>query len=58
MEKQFYKAKDVMKILDCKQSKAYDLIKELNEELATQGFKTVKGRVPIKYFNEAFGLER
>lgn len=57
MEKKFYKAGDIMKIMDFKKSKAYEVIQRLNKELEEQGCATVKGRVRIDYFNKAFGIK-
>ena len=50
MTEYYYKAEDVMKILGVKQSKAYNIIKKLNDELKEKGFLTVAGRIPKKYF--------
>lgn len=46
----FVDVNDVMCILEIRKSKAYTVIKTLNEELKKQGFLTVKGKVPKKYF--------
>ena len=45
-----------MQILGVKQSKAYNIIKTLNDELKEKGFLTVAGRVPRKYFLERCGV--
>lgn len=45
-----------MKILDVKETKAYKIIKELNQELEKKGYITVAGRVPRKYFFERCGV--
>lgn len=47
-------AKEVMKILMVGESKAYEIIRQLNEELTAKGFLTVRGKVPYKYLNERF----
>lgn len=47
-----YYAKDVMEILGVGQTKAYQIIKELNQELKDKGKLTVGGRVSKKYFEE------
>lgn len=49
---QFYKISDVMEILDVKETKAYEIIRELNKELEKKGKITVAGRVSKKYFEE------
>lgn len=51
-EIEFYKVEDVMKMLDVKESKAYQVIKELNDELKVQGKIVIAGRVSAKYFKE------
>ena len=50
--KQFYTVKDVMKILQIKESKAYKIIRELNSELEQKGYIVVAGKVSKRYFNE------
>lgn len=56
MTKYYFCAEDVMQILGVKQSKAYNIIKKLNDELKEKGFLTVAGRVPRKYFLERCGV--
>ena len=51
-EIQFYTVQDVMILLGIKQTKAYEIIRELNKELKDQGKITVAGRVSKKYFDE------
>ena len=64
MEKTFYDAKDIVKILGCKESKAYEIIKQLNQDLEEKYKKegkkitTFRGKVLIWYFNEATGITR
>lgn len=53
----FYRNKDVQEILDIKEAKAGNIIRELNKELADKGYITVQGRVPKKYFRERLGLD-
>lgn len=48
----FYRVEDVMHILDVKETKAYEIIRQLNTELEQQGKLTVAGRVSAKYFQE------
>lgn len=45
----FVKAAEVMEMLRIGKSSAYKIIKELNEELKKQGYKTFAGRVPRAY---------
>lgn len=48
----FLTAEDVMKILQVKQSKAYQIIRQLNKELSGMGLITVPGRVDVNYFRK------
>ena len=50
--KQFYSVKDVMRILQVKQTKAYEIIRKLNEELKQKGYIVVPGKVSKRYFYE------
>lgn len=50
----FLHAKDVQEILGVSRNYAYVIIRELNEELAEQGYRVVAGRVPAKFFKEKF----
>lgn len=51
----YYSVKDVMVILGCKQTKAQDVIRQLNDEMVSQGYmRYPKGKVSRKYFNERF----
>lgn len=52
----FYTVEDVKEILSVKQSKAYSIIKNLNEELKKKGFLVQAGRINIKYFRERYNL--
>ena len=46
--KQFYTVKDVMRILQVKEAKAYKIIRKLNEELEQRGYIVVSGKVSKK----------
>lgn len=48
--------KDVMEITGYKDTKAYDIIKELNNELKEQGYHIWRAKVPEKYFKERYYL--
>lgn len=52
MTKQIVTAKDVMTALEVSESKAYGIIKQLNQELAAKGYITIPGKVPTAYFEE------
>lgn len=57
MKKYMLSATDVSMILDIKISKAYAVIRTLNDRLSQQGIMTVRGRVPKKYLYTAYGLD-
>lgn len=52
--KQFYNAQEVMEMLGVSSSKAYQLIRIMNEELQEKGFLTVRGKVPVAYLEKRF----
>lgn len=56
-DKPFLIPADVMKLMGCKRSAAYALIRKLNKELQEKGFITLQGRVSKKYFLERMCLE-
>ena len=49
-DKLFMDVKDVTKILEVSDGKAYEIIRMLNEELKQQGYMVVPGKVNTKYF--------
>lgn len=50
MKDAFVDAKEVCRILGVGTTKAYAIIREYNKELAEQGFLTIRGRCPRRYF--------
>lgn len=52
--KQFYNAQEVMEMLGVSSSKAYQLIRTMNEELQEKGYLTVRGKVPAAYLEKRF----
>lgn len=50
----YYTVDDIMGFLGIGQSKAYSIIRELNNELKSKGFITIAGKVPKKYFDEKY----
>lgn len=52
--KQFITAADLAGVLGVSQSKAYGLIRQMNEELKGKGFLVVRGKVPRAYMEERF----
>ena len=53
----FYGPTDIMGMLDVSKPKAYQVMKELNDELEKDGFLVRPGRVSAKHFNKRYGLE-
>lgn len=43
---------DICKILQVSHSKAYEVIRKLNEEMEHNGYITVAGKVNVRYFSE------
>lgn len=43
-------AEDIAKELNCSKSHAYKIVKELNRELAGQGYITMAGRIPRAFW--------
>ena len=54
MTKQVYTAKDISEILGVSESKSYQFIRQMNDELEKKGFIVCRGRVPVAYFQERF----
>lgn len=50
----YYSCEDVQALLGISSSKAYKIIRELNDELKAKGFLVVYGKTPKKWFNEKF----
>ena len=47
-------ANDIMEVLGVGRSKAYDIVRELNQELEESGYNVIRGKVPIRYFQKKF----
>ena len=45
---------DVMEELGVKRSKAYSILKQLNNELAKEGYVAVRGKIPRPYWETKF----
>lgn len=50
--KQFYNARDVCEVVGISKSKAYVIMQQLNKELESKGYITVKGKIPKAYLEE------
>ena len=51
-KKIYYNAEDVAQMLGVSVGHSYKIIKRLNDELKENGFLTVAGKVPIRYFEK------
>lgn len=47
-------ANDIMKILGVGRSKAYEIVRVMNEELENAGYNIIKGKVPVRYFQKKY----
>ena len=45
-------ANEIMEILG--RSKAYDIVREMNQELENAGYNVIKGKVPVRYFQKKY----
>ena len=52
MTQQVLRAKEIAEMCQISESKAYAIIKQLNEELKEKGFIVFRGRVSKAYFME------
>ena len=53
---EFFKVEDVMRILGCSKSKAYAVIRELNERLQAEGYMIRRGYISAKFFRKEYAL--
>lgn len=54
MSRQTYNAKELGELLGCSESKAYQFIRTMNDELKSKGFLVIRGRVPAMYVQKRF----
>lgn len=55
----YYSVENIMEIMQYSKSKAYKVIKGLNDELEEQGYLTRPGLIPKRYFNSRYyGMEQ
>lgn len=58
MTKAMYNAKELAEVLGCSESKSYQFIKQMNEELKKAGYITLKGKISRVYVAKRFfGME-
>ncbi|TFH45013.1 hypothetical protein E3305_02035 [Streptococcus equinus] len=50
----FIKVAEIQEMFDISESKAYRIVRTLNEELKKKGYMVIPGRVSRHYFNERF----
>lgn len=54
MTKATYNAKELAEVLGCSESKSYQYIRKMNEELQKAGYLVIRGKVPIGYVQKRF----
>ena len=47
-EKIYYSAEDIAKMLGVSMGKAYKILREMNKDLASKGFLTIAGKIPVE----------
>jgi hypothetical protein len=52
----FITVTEVMELLHIKEAKAYQLMRQCNDELKAKGYMTVRGRCPRAYLLERVGI--
>lgn len=52
MQEMFIHAEEVRELLGISRSKAYGIVRQLNDELKERGLITLNGKVSRKYFRE------
>lgn len=57
MNKVMITAREIAKVLQVSQSKAYQITRQLNLELSKKNFLTVCGKVPRQYFEERMCIQ-
>lgn len=50
----YFTAQEVQEMLGVSRAKAYRIVKELNDELASRGFIVTAGKVPKKFLSEKY----
>lgn len=54
MKKAMYDARELAEVLGCSESKSYQFIKQLNEELQKDGYLTIRGKISRAYADKRF----
>ncbi len=55
--KKFLDAEEVSQICNVKKSRAYAIMKQINEEYKKKGYMTIRGKVNSKFLCERFGID-
>lgn len=50
----YYTASDIGTLLGVSRSRAYKIVRMLNDELKEKGYITIAGKIPKKYFEEKY----
>ncbi len=51
-EKMYYSATEVAAMLGISRGKAYNILRDMNNDLAKKGYLTIAGKIPVEYFRE------
>ena len=54
MKTQFVTAEEISEALGISRSKAYQIVREMNNELRQEGYITIAGKCPVRYFEKKF----
>lgn len=54
MKAQFITAEEIQEIMGISRSKAYQIVRDMNNELKDMGYITISGKCPIQYFKQKF----
>ena len=54
--KTYLNASELMELIPVGKTQAYEIIRELNAELRSKNFRTVRGKIPSRYVLERFGI--
>ena len=52
--KLYYTAAEIAEMIGVGRTSAYVIVRQLNDELAANGYLTVKGKIPKEFFNEKY----
>jgi transcriptional antiterminator len=58
IDKKYIHAKDLMTLLGVSEYMAYKIVRDLNKELAEEGYIILKGKIPINYLFNRLGISK